>query len=48
MVTQEFLEWSAGQQLERLLELVHAEEEQSETGRQAPNVDFRIQAMDDT
>ena len=48
MLAQEFLEWPASQQLERLLELVHAEEEQAETGRQAPNVDIRIQALNDT
>jgi len=40
---QEFLERPAGQQLQRLLELVHAEQEQSEPGSQSPDVYVRVQ-----
>jgi hypothetical protein len=40
---QELLEGPAREQLQRFLELVHAKQEESETGREAPDVKFAVQ-----
>ena len=48
MIAQEFLEAAACQQFECLFELVHTEQEESETCRQPPNVNFGFQAQNNT
>jgi hypothetical protein len=44
MFAQELFEGAASQQLKRLLKLVHAEQKQSKTGRQAPDVNVSVQS----